>query len=384
MFACVAPAGWALFWAVFHTVPGQDWVVFHTAARLVHTGDFRTLADPRAFTDIMNWTHRAWFAHPISVLHPWVYPPVTLLLAMMFGGLPYIASLAAFLAVSLLALAAALWPWQPDRRRCLVLFVGVLASPACAYTVGSGQLSFFIAAAVLAGVALLPARPFDAGLVLSLLCLKPQFVPLIPVALLAGRHWRAVGGGLVGGAALIAASTAVVGPRVWIGWLRFASGGDPALGSMIAVVRTYDQSVHTCLRMLGAGEAQAGAGQLAATGAAALCVWLAFARPAPMRQRLVVLLCALVFGAPHVGDYDEIMPIIAAMLVLLDGDVRVWRRGEAMLAAGVWIATALNPPALIAVVGLPWLTTMSALSPLLAAGLMLSAVPRAPAGPAAA
>ena len=377
LFAGVAPVGWAMFWAVFHTAPGQDWVVFHTAARLVRTGDLRTLADPRAFTDLMNWTHRAWFVRPIA-LHPWVYPPVTLLLALAFGGLPYPVSLIAFLLTGLAALAAALWRWQSLPRERLALLAGVLASAASAYTIGAGQLSFLVAAIVLAGMALLPERPFDAGLVFSLLCLKPQFVPMIPVALIAGRHWRALAGGLAGGAALILASVVVAGPRVWMTWVGFVSGEDKLLGPMIAAMRAYDQSVHTCLRMLGAGEAQAGAGQLAASGAAASCVWLAFARPAPMRQRLVVLLCALVFGAPHVGDYDEIIPVIAAMLVLLDSGVRVWRRGEAMLAAGVWVATALNPPALIAVLGLPWLTVLSALSPLLVAGLMLSAGPRAP------
>ena len=375
VFACLAPLGWGLFWAVFHAVPGQDWVVFHTAARLVHTGDLRTLADPQAFTDLMNWTHRAWFARPVA-LHPWVYPPVTLLLALAVGGLPYPASLAVLVLASLSALLAALCRWQTLPRDRLMLVAGVLASAASAYTVGAGQLSFLVAAVVLAGMALLPRRPFEAGLVFSLLCLKPQFMPMIPVALLAGRHWRAIGGGLAGGAALILASVAVAGPRVWVTWIGFASGRDKLLGPMIAAMRTYDQSVHTCLRTLGATEAQAGAGQVLAMGAAALCVWLAFARPATCRQRLIVLLCALVFGAPHVGDYDEIMPVVAAMLVLLDSHARTWGRGEPLLAAGVWIATLVNPPALMAVFGVPVLTAAAALCPLLVAGLMLSAVPR--------
>ena len=109
-FACLAPFGWAMFLTVFHNVPGQDWVVFHEAARLARTGDFHTLADPRAFTDLLNWTHRAWFAQPLA-FHPWVYPPVALLLALAFGFLPYLASLLAFLAFSGIALLAALWPW---------------------------------------------------------------------------------------------------------------------------------------------------------------------------------------------------------------------------------------------------------------------------------
>ena len=99
--ACLAPFGWLLFWAVFHEVPGQDWVVFHTAAARLYAHDLAMLADPRAFTDELNRSHAAWFVHPISVLHPFIYPPVTLLLAAAFGWLPYLWSLIAFLAVTL-------------------------------------------------------------------------------------------------------------------------------------------------------------------------------------------------------------------------------------------------------------------------------------------
>ena len=368
LFLLCAPLGWLMFWAVFHTAPGQDWVVFHTAAALFRAGDFKTLDDPRAFTDVMNATHAAWFAKPISVLHPWVYPPVTLLLALAYGWMAYPVSLAVFLATTIAALAASLWPWQATQRGRLILIGFVLLCPATAFAIGAGQLSFFIAAAVLTALWLLDTRPFLSGLIFSLLCLKPQFVPLIPVALLAGRHARAIAGGLAGGLGLVGLSAAVIGVKAWVDWVRLASGTDPVLGTLIDVVRLYDQSVHTCLRMLGAGNSVAGIGQMLAIGLAALCIWIAFSRPFPLRQRAIVLLCALVAGAPHVGDYDHVLLAIAVMLVLLDG-----ARGMlAGLAAAVWLATMFNPPALIAVLGVPALTVLSALTGFLPAALMLA------------
>jgi len=218
---------------------------------------------------------------------------------------------------------------------------------------------------------LLPRRPFLAGLVLSTLCLKPQFVPLIPVALLAGRHWRAMVGGLAGGLVWVVASLVLIGPRVWLDWIAFAEGGDPRLGKMIDAVRVYDQSVHTCLRMLGFSDGLAGVGQVLASGLAAVCVWVVFARsgPAADTHRLVVLLCALVFGAPHVGDYDHVLLAVACGLVWIDARPdakRIW------LAAAIWIATFFNPPALIAVLGVPVLTWLSAMTPALTAWLMVS------------
>ncbi len=370
LFVLFAPLGWLMFWAVFHTVPGQDWVVFHTASALFRAGDFKTLNDPRGFTDVMNATHTTWFAHPISVLHPWVYPPVTLLLALAFGWPSYPWSLALFLVTTAAAMVTALLQWEAGLRARLMLIGFVLLCPATAFTIGAGQLSFFVAAAVLVGMSLLENKPFLAGMVFSLLCLKPQFVPLIPVALLAGRHFRAIAGGLAGGLGLVGLSAAVTGVSAWTTWIRLASGVDPVLGKLIDVVRVYDQSVHTCLRMLGAGENLAGIGQMLAIALAALCIWIAFSRPFSLRRRAIVLLCALVAGAPHVGDYDHVLLAIAVMLVLLDGHPP--NPMLAGLAAAVWLATMFNPPALMAVLGVPALTVLSALTGFLPAALMLA------------
>jgi hypothetical protein len=364
--ACLAPFAWLMFWAVFHSVPGQDWVVFHTAAARVFAGDLAMLNDPRAFTDELNRTHSAWLGQAL-VFHPFVYPPVTLLLAVAFGWLPYLASLIGFLAVSMALMAAALWPWQSTARSRAWLIGGVLACPATAFMLGSGQLSFLVAACVLAGMWWLERRPFLAGLVLSLLCLKPQFVPLIPVALLAGRHWRAMAGGLAGGCALVVVSVLAFGVSAWTDWWHLARSQQAEL---VAAVRIYDQSVHRCLEFLGASGWQASIGQAIASIGSAVCVWLAFARHARGqlggRACLVILLCALVVAAPHVGDYDHVLVGIAAMLAVLEAQGPVW------LAAGAWIATGFNPPALIAALGVAPLVWLSALTPLLPAGLMIA------------
>ncbi len=371
LLACAAPFGWAMFWAVFHNVPGQDWVVFHTAAGLARARDWRTLADPQAFTDLLNWTHRAWLGAPLK-FHPWVYPPVTLVLAAAFGWMSYPWSLAVFLGTSLAALLAALWPWRAEPRERALLIILVLVCPATAFNLGAGQLGFLVAALVTGGVFLLPAQPELAGVLLGLLCLKPQFAPLVPVALLAGRHFRAMAGAAFSAAWLIAMSLALFGTRVWTDWLHLATGANPMRGGLVDAVRIYDQSIHTCLRILGTGELSAGIGQVVALAISAICVWQAFAQPSAPWRRLVVLLCAMIFAAPHVGGYDHVLVAVAAALVLLERP----SRPSTLLAAGAWLATMFNPPALIAVLGMPVLTALSALTPLLVGGLMAVTVPR--------
>ena len=84
---------------------------------------------------------------------------------------------------------------------------------------------------------------------------------------------------------------------------------------------------------------------------------------------------ALFVGAPLAGDYDQVMPAAAAALTSLDRQTRRWRFCKPALAAGVRIATMLDPPALIAALGVSALTVISALTPMLVAGLMVAAYP---------
>jgi hypothetical protein len=128
--------------------------------------------------------------------------------------------------------------------------------------------------------------------------------------------------------------------------------------------------------MLGFSDGIAGLGQMAAFGAAAACIAVTFAqqqqqrRRPDRRRRAIVLLLALVVGAPHVGDYDFVLVAIAVMLVLLDQAPRPsW---VIALAALCWLTSMFNPPALIAVLHLPVLTAISALSNFLPLCLLLS------------
>jgi hypothetical protein len=114
--------------------------------------------------------------------------------------------------------------------------------------------------------------------------------------------------------------------------------------------------------------------QLAAIGGSAACVWLGFARPLDMKRRGVVLLCAAVLAAPHVGDYDAVLLGIAAVTLLSEGLARRLAPAAALLAMAAWLGSLINPPALIAMLGVPALTATSLATPLVTAGLMVAAL----------
>jgi len=367
LFLIAGPFGWLLFYAIFRQTPGQDWMVFDTAVQAWRRGDVSLLLDGPRFTAVLNTTHAAWLPTKL-VFHPWVYPPYTLLLALPFALLPWLASYIAFQCLSLAGLLLALRPWCPPGKPRMVLLAGVLLCPATAFTLGAGQNSFFSAALAVGGIHLLRRRPLISGCLLGLLAFKPQFAIMLPIALLAARAWPTIAAAATTVIALLLASLIVPGVALWRGWLTLFFGADPAFHTWVNEGRLHGQSVFTCLHLLGVPDRFANLGQLVAIVASGICVWAAFRGVMPAAEKLAVLLCAMILAAAHVGNYDAIMLGIAALLVLVQGYARTFRPGEALLAMLVWSATAVNPPFLGATFSPLYI---SVVTPLLVLALML-------------
>ncbi len=372
VFVIAGPIGWLLFFMLFRHAPAQDLMVFHTAGRLAVAHDWALLRDGQAFTDLLNRTHADWLGAPL-VLHPWVYPPPGLLLAAVIGSVNFVAAYVVFMGTSSAVLGWCLWRWWTGNPARLLWLALVALCPATAFCVGSGQLTFLVAAILLWALMLLPVQEFAAGCLLGLLFVKPQFGLMIPAALLAGRYWRAIAGAAASAGLLIVLSLLAFGMQPWRDWVRLLFSGDPAFAAWMETGRHFGQSVDTCVRLLGASGHVATLAQLLAIAVAAAAVWFAFARPLDRQRRGVVLLCAAVLAAPHVGNYDALLTGIAGVTTLARGLERRLAPGTATLAAAAWLGSLINPPALIALLGVPLLTAASLATPLVTAGLMLAA-----------
>jgi hypothetical protein len=363
---CVAGSiGWFLFTLLFWNTLGQDWMVFDTAAHAYFRHDYALLLDGRRFTDVLNATHTPWLRDKL-VFHPWIYPPYTLLLAIPFALLPWWLNYVSFQLLSFTGLMAALRLWQANGRVGWLLPAGVILCPATAFTIGAGQNSFFSASLVIAGIYFMHRRQLAAGALIGLLAFKPQLAVLLPVALAASGAWIAFVAAGATVAALLAFSLVVPGVELWRGWLHFFLG-DPAFGVWENEGRIHGQSVYTCLHLLGVPDGAANIGQLLALLFAAACVWRAFRGSLAPAEQLAVLLCGMMLGAAHLGNYDAIMLGVAAMLVLQQGLARAFRRGEALLAMLVWASTAINPP---------FIFKISVVTPLLVVALMMRLLTR--------
>ena len=334
---------WVLWVWVFSGDPGQDWMVFYTAARAYFDGNLPLIFDGEALTAALNQRFAAWLAFTLN-LHPWVYPPTFLLLFLPFGVLPPAASLAVFLLSGFIVLlaAAALYVGR-GQPRWIALFSLVLC-PAVPFNVMTGQNAFFTSALLVGGFGLIGRSPVLGGALLGILTFKPQLWLMVPVALLAARQWRACAGAAASALILALVSLLVFGPEIWRAWFGLMTGTDEAYRAWVTNGRLNGMSVFACATWLGAPRSIANLAQALAIAVAAAIVYWVFRRPAPGALQLAVLLAATMLAAPHASASDAVLLALATSLYVAAPRRGTLRPLQLALAAAVWISPLFNPP----------------------------------------
>jgi hypothetical protein len=285
-----------------------DFASFYAAGKLALAGTARLAYDMAA--------HQAaeWAATEPGISYQFFYyPPVFLLVAAPLAHFPYLVAFAVFEAATLALYLAALKPIvRPAGWRWLVPALGY---PAMFWTLGLGQNSFLSAALFAAGTRLLDRRPWLAGLAFGCLIYKPHLGILLPVALLAGRHGRAIAGAAISACGLMLLSCWLFGADAWSAFLAVfgaAHGtyenGRIELAGMITVFGG--------LRLLGVPTGFAYAGQAAAGVAAAGVVAFLFRRRAPLPYRAAGLIAGTLLTVPVLLLYDLMLLAVAGAWLL--------------------------------------------------------------------
>ncbi len=144
--------------------------------------------------------------------------------------------------------------------------------------------------------------PFAGGCLLGLLTYKPQLAWLIPLALAAGRYWKALLGAVVSAAALALASIVVLGSGVWIAFFK-------NLPQAAGLMKRPDfwgkmPTVLAAARLEGVSQEMAAAMQGVAIMVALLAVAWVWRRRTPLPVRGSVLAVAIFLATPFAFDYD--------------------------------------------------------------------------------
>jgi alpha-1,2-mannosyltransferase len=234
----------------------------------------------------------------------------------------------------------ALWPLS-HRLWALAAICWSLPAAMCLAFGEDSVLYLFFAALGLR--LLVGGRDFWAGLALSVCAAKPHLALLLPVVLLARLKWRALLGGLAGGAVLTAVSFALEGP----GWV----------GRLLALARRPEfdpvpermPNLRGLLTFVGGGFAAEAVLGLAVI----VAVWL-LARRLPLEVGMTLAVaCGLMLG--HHGYVYDAELLLPALLLAYEGPHPEWLRKWALILFTplpyVFFMTDMELPAHLAVTG---------------------------------
>jgi alpha-1,2-mannosyltransferase len=278
----------------------------------------------------------------------WHYPPFFFAVAVLVAAAPYAWGLSIWLAASLAAYLAAMRAVLPRPETLLV----AAAFPAVFVNIGHGQ-NGFLTAALLGGVLhLLDRRPWPAGLLIGLLCYKPQFGVLIPVAFLAGRRWSTIGAAVTTIAALLAVSFLTLGGGVWHAFAESMNFTQTVVLEQGGTGWEKIQSIFSSVRMWGAGVHTAYAVQIAlALMLAASLAWL-WRSDAAFELKASALATGSLLATPYVLDYDPVVLAVAIAFFARHGLNRGFRDYEISVLGAAWIVPLLSR-SIAGVTGIP-------------------------------
>ncbi|WP_210208535.1 glycosyltransferase family 87 protein [Rhodoplanes roseus] len=325
---------------------GTDFSCFWTAGLLVLDGHPARAFDNEALFALQ----RATFG-PETPFYGWLYPPFFLLVAGLLATLPYPVALGLWLAVTVglyvWAMRAILrgadggttgqGAWRPTSTLDPMWLLLVLAFPGVFVTLGHGQNGFLTAALFGGALAILDRRPLLAGVLLGLLVYKPQFGPLIPLALLAGGRWRTVAAAGTTVLALFGVTLALLGPEPWQAFLAGLGGTRAEVLEQGSAGWHKLHGVFAWTRLWGGSTGLAyGLHAIVALATAGAVVW-AWRAPVRPPLRAALLLIGALAVAPHSHDYDLMLLAPAMAFLITDGVRHGFARGEKSLLALVFV-----------------------------------------------
>ncbi|HYM31635.1 MAG TPA: glycosyltransferase family 87 protein [Candidatus Cybelea sp.] len=316
---------------------GTDFMDVWAAGRLALDGEPAAAYDYARHYDVQMHA-LPWHAGEPVPFFGWHYPPMFLLPAAALAMLPYGIALLLWMAATLPAYLAVARAVLPARFALLSAF----AFPGTFVNLGHGQNGFLTAGLLGGGLLLLERRPWLAGALFGLLAYKPQFGVLIPLALVAARQWRAIGGACATLAVTAFASYAVFGRETWSAFFASAKLTRTIILEQGATGWPKIQSAFAAVRMLGGEIALAYAVQGVTTILAATAVVWIWRRDAAMPLKGAALATATLLATPYVLDYDLMLLALPLAWIAMAGVRDGFLPWERPVLAAAWLLPILS------------------------------------------
>jgi hypothetical protein len=283
-------------WAVYFVYSKPmviDFLAYWAAARLALAGQIASVYDVAA--------HQAaeQVIAPINGWLPFAYPPPFLLIVTPFGLFPYWVAFALWVGLSAAAFALV--------ARKFGSLPYAISHPAFLTNVLIGQNGFITASIFMSGLAALRRNPTFGGALLGLMILKPQLALVLPIAMIAGRQWKAIAGAAISATIALLIALAVFGTVAYAGFFKilpFFTNG------MIRSRWPWNEmvSVFGFLRYFGVPQNLALALHSLVAIAAIAMVWRAWRRDVDERDGILATATLLI--PPYLLTYDALLLVI--------------------------------------------------------------------------
>ena len=316
-------------------VIGEDFINYWMGAKFALSGQASDVYDLKVFLQALES-----FAGTKLEPYNYSYPPNWLLLSVPLAFLPFIPALIFWTVAGWLAVFFMIKSLLGSWRSALW---AVAASPAVFVNALYGQNGALSAVFLGGGLLVLESSPILAGVLLGALSFKPQLGLLIPVALIAGGHWRAFGAAAVTVVALIVVSSAWFGGHIWFDFVERMSLINQVVLAQDDVNWHRMPTPYLALRVVGVDSHFAGLFQVIVTMVAALAVFISWRSSARASVKATALVLATFLATPYFLDYDFVVVLVVFAWRLKDGE---WRPWEGLALVLVLLLPFMVPPAI--------------------------------------
>ena len=314
--------------AVSHYVIASDYAKCVAASSLALDGHAAAAYDHKS----EEAAEREVTGDPEAAFLIWDYPPPFLLFVLPAAMLPYRASLLAWTLITFAGYLVVMGAITRSHRA----WWPIVAFPGAFVTMLDGQNGFITLALMAGGLMLLERRPIAAGILLGLLCYKPQFGILLPLLLMAGGYWRTFVSATATVVALIAVTIGLFGGETWRAffaalpetnqWLFVQGVGFFKMQSVFGAARMWHASMTTALALHAIAAV--------ASGAAAWWIWR---KPVSWELKAAALMVGTLLITPYVLDYDLVLLAAPIAWLALEGIKSGFLPGEKSILVVAWL-----------------------------------------------
>jgi hypothetical protein len=267
--------------------------------------------------------------------YSWFYPPVFLSVAWLTAFLPYTWALAAYCIIGGIACGAALYKLVPYKGA----LSAIVAFPGTSVNLLAGQNGVITTAILAAGLFALDEAPVAAGAIFGVLSYKPQFFVLVPLALTAGRYWKALAATIASAIVYAGFSLIAFGFESWLGFMSsLAAARSNILENSSDFLLGRMHTVYSMARMFGGGMQTAHIIQDVVSSAAVLvliAIWRH--RSLSLAVRGASLSTVLLLASPYSFFYDQVLLAIPIALLAREGVQKGFLSFEKIFLCFLWL-----------------------------------------------